>query len=112
MTTMDDDERREAAETIRDSVRLLRSRSPIGERLRSGAFRREHAGEALLRHPDPIMREIGRQLRDGTMRPSDVLRIPEYRDAFGRAAEQVRDRLDPKAVATELSRLTEKEQSW
>ena len=107
---MDDDKRRAAAESIRDSVRALRD-TPIGERLRSAAFRQEHAAEALLRNPDPIMREIGRQLQDGSMRPSDVLRIPAYREAFGRAAEQVRDRLDPKAVATELDKLAEREQA-
>jgi hypothetical protein len=111
---MDDDEdRREAAASIRDSVRTLRD-TPFGERLGNSDFRRQHAAEALLRNPDPIMREIGNQLRDGSMRPSDVLRIPEYREAFGRAAEQVRDRLDPTKVAAELAELAERseKESW
>jgi hypothetical protein len=76
-------------------------------RLNSLTARREHAAEALLRHPDPVMREIGRQFSDGGMRPSDVLRIPEYREAFGRAAEQVRRDLDPKVVAAQLRDLAE-----
>ena len=103
----DDEERRAAAASIQNSVRVL-SGTPFGERLRNPAFRQQHAAEALLRNPDPIMREIGRQLQDGSMRPSDVLRIPEYREAFGRAAEQVRDRLDPKQVAAELEALAER----
>jgi hypothetical protein len=103
----DDEERREAAASIRDSVRTLRD-TPFGERLRDPDFRRQHAAGALLRNPDPVMREIGRQLQDGSMRPSDVLRIPEYREAFGRAAEQVRGRLDPQKVAADLAELAER----
>jgi len=104
---MMDEDRREVADSIRDSVRSLRG-TTLGERLRGRAFRQEHAAEALLRHPDPIMREIGRQLRDGSMRPADVLRIPEYRDAFGRAAADARRSLDPKAVAADLHELAER----
>jgi hypothetical protein len=105
---MDDPEQRPAAETIREAIRALRG-TPAGERLRSHTQRTQHAAEALLRSPDPIMREVGGQLRDGAMRPSDVLRIPEYRDAFQRAAEQARDQLDPKKVAAELERLAERD---
>lgn len=105
---MMDEERREVAESIRDSVRTLRA-TEVGERLGSRAFRQEHAAEALLRHPDPIMQEIGRQLRDGSMRPADVLSIPEYREAFGRAAAEARRTIDPRAVAAELRELAERQ---
>jgi len=97
----------EFADDIRESMRTLRETS-LGERLTSRTARRERAAEALLRHPDPVMREIGRQLRDGSMRPSDVLRIPEYREAFGRAAEQVRRDLDPRMVAAQLRELAQR----
>jgi hypothetical protein len=77
-------------------------RSPLGERLRDRQLRRRHAYEALLRNPDPIMREIGEQLRDGRMRPSDVLSVPAYMEAFQRGAEQAQQRLDPREVAAQL----------
>jgi hypothetical protein len=89
---------------MRESLRTLAETS-LGERLSNPAARRERAAEALLRHPDPVLREIGQQIRDGSMRPSDVLRIPAYRDAFGRAAAQVSRDLDAKAVAAELRSL-------
>lgn len=95
------------SEDIRESVRTLRETS-LGERLNDRVARRERAAEALLRHPDPVMREIGRQFQDGSMRPSDVLRIPEYREAFGRAAEQVSRDLDPAIVARQLRQLAER----
>lgn len=104
---MDDPDERDVAAMIQDSVRALRD-TPAGQRLRSRAFRQEHAAEALLRHPDPVMREIGQQLRDGTMSPSDVLRVPAYTEAFQRAAVDARDRLDPQRIAAELSGLAER----
>lgn len=97
----------EPGDDIRESVRTLRQ-TPLGQRLGSLDARRERAAEALLRHPDPVMREIGRQFQDGSMRPADVLRIPEYRQAFARAADQVRRDLDPKVVAAELRDLAER----
>jgi hypothetical protein len=76
--------------------------SPRGEQLRDAGFRRRHAYEALLRNPDPVMREIGQQLRDGHMRLSDILRVPAYAEAFGKAARQAEERLDPREIARQL----------
>jgi hypothetical protein len=40
-----------------------------------------------------------------------VLRIPQYREAFQRAAEQARERLDPRQVAADIDRLAERSTS-
>ena len=86
---------------IADLVAELRS-GPLGERLADRRFRRQHAYEALVHNPDPIMREIGQQLRDGAIRPADILRIPEYTEAFRRGADRAAQRLDPERIADDL----------
>jgi hypothetical protein len=86
---------------IRELIAEIRD-SPVGQRLSDVNVRRQHAYEALTRHADPVLREIGEQLRDGRMRPVDILRVPAYRDAFQQAAEQAADRLDPTVIADQL----------
>jgi len=86
---------------IADLVAELRS-GPLGERLADRRFRRQHAYEALVHNPDPIMREIGQQLRDGAIRPADILRIPEYTEAFRRGADRAAQRLAPERIADDL----------
>jgi len=95
------------ATAILNAVRGLRN-TPVGERLASRSFRREHTAQALLANPDPIMQEIGRQLRDGTMDLADVLRHPDYADAFRAAAAQALERLDPQEVAQQMTDLAER----
>lgn len=34
--------------------------------------------QALVRHDDPVLREIGQQLSSGQVRPAALLAIPEY----------------------------------
>jgi hypothetical protein len=77
-------------------------RSPLGQRLRDRAMHRRHAHVALLRNPDPTMREIGEQLRDGRMRPADILTVPAYLEAFQRGADRAAQRLDPRELAEQL----------
>jgi hypothetical protein len=48
------------------------------------------AYDSLARHPDPLLREIGAQLRDGRMRPRDVLSAGAYRTVMLRALERIR----------------------
>lgn len=40
--------------------------------------RRERVYAALAEHPDPLLREIGQQLRDGLIRPMDLARDGAY----------------------------------
>ena len=79
--------------------------SPVGRRLRDVDFRRRHAYAALVRHPSPVMREIGEQLRDGRMRPIDILRVPAYREVFGKAARHAAARLYSEKIAQQLEAL-------
>ena len=46
--------------------------------------------DALAAHGDPLVREIGAQLRDGRVRPRDVLAAGAYRPVLLRALENVR----------------------
>ncbi len=101
---MDQEERAATAARIQALVTELHH-SPVGERLRDPAFRQRHVVEALLHNPDPVMREIGEQVRDGHMRLSEIQRVPAYRDAFANAAQQAAQRLDPKEIAKQLEQL-------
>lgn len=101
---MEGNENAAVAARIRELVAELDD-SPVGERLRDPSFHHRHVCEALLHNPDPVMREIGRQVRDGQMRISDVLRVPEYADAFRGAARSAAERLDPKDIARQLEEL-------
>lgn len=101
---MSTDDTRDPAATIRELVSELEG-TALGERMHDPEFRRRHAYGALQHNPDPIMREIGQQLRDGSMRPADVLRVPAYAEAFLRSTEDAARRLEPKKIAAELSAL-------
>ncbi|HEY3007461.1 MAG TPA: hypothetical protein VGJ63_05270 [Micromonosporaceae bacterium] len=46
--------------------------------------------DALAGHGDPLVREIGAQLRAGRIRPRDVLAAGAYRPVLLRALETVR----------------------
>jgi hypothetical protein len=101
---MDQEERAATAARIQALVTELRQ-SSVGERLRDPAFRQRHVVEALLHNPDPVMREIGAQVRDGHIRLSDIQRVAAYREAFANAAQEAAQRLDPKETAKQLEEL-------
>jgi hypothetical protein len=54
---------------------------PLQEEL---AQHRAKVFEALSRHSDPTIREIGRQLASGAMAPHELLKEPQYVDALRR----------------------------
>jgi hypothetical protein len=45
--------------------------------------------EALSRHSDPALREVGRQLAGGVLTPKDLLDHPRYADVLRRGASQL-----------------------
>lgn len=57
--------------------RLLES-SPRYSELADPDTRRRHVFDALANSDDPMWREIGQQLRDGRLRPRDLLGIDAY----------------------------------
>jgi hypothetical protein len=101
---MGEAERAAARQRIPGLVRELETAAPEVWR-REPKERRQRSYEALARHSDPVLREIGQQLAEGRMRPADLLRSPVYLDAFHAAARRVAKRLDPVAVAGELEDL-------
>ncbi len=44
---------------------------------------------ALAEQSDPLLREIGQQLRDGLMVPAELDRAPEYRDVLRRGVTAI-----------------------
>jgi hypothetical protein len=79
--------------------------TPLGRELRDPAARRRRTGEALLRSGDPVLREIGAQVRDGRIRLVDALRQPAYAEAFRNAAQKAAEHLDPHRIAAQLEEL-------
>jgi hypothetical protein len=75
--------------TIRDVVEML-ERTAYGPLLRDPARRRQAVYDGLARSADPVAREIGEQLRDGRLCPSDLLRSPEFRSFLDRGAASLR----------------------
>ncbi|MDG4780868.1 hypothetical protein O7614_14575 [Micromonospora sp. WMMD961] len=68
-------------------------RTPYGAVVRDEARRRQMVYESLASGPDPIGREIGRQLRDGDLSPRDLLTVGDYQGFLSRARTQA-ERLD------------------
>jgi hypothetical protein len=101
-TVVDDTDR--AAARIPELLSQLRATPPPGWPHDPRA-RRQRTYEALAQHPDPVLREIGRQLVDGTMRPADILRSSVYVEALREAAARAAQRLDPVAIAEKLEEL-------
>ena len=98
---MDDAERAAARRRIPELIRELET----AEWRSDPAQRRQRMYEVLSRHPDPVLREIGRQLADGRMRPADVLRSASYTEAVRAAAIRAARRLDPVILAAQLEQL-------
>jgi hypothetical protein len=91
----------DARTRIRHLLRELDA-TPAGRELLSPAARRQRAAEVLLGSPDPVLREIGEQVRDGRIRLADAIRIPAYAEAFSNAARQAAGRIDPERIAEQL----------
>jgi hypothetical protein len=50
----------------------------LGDLLRDDQRRRHLLATMMAEHPDPILREIGQQWRDGVATPRQLLSVPEY----------------------------------
>jgi hypothetical protein len=66
-------------------------RGPLGDVLRDDHRRRAAVYERMAASSDPLTREIGQQLRDGVLRPQDLLKDPEYRRFLDRCVERLRE---------------------
>ncbi|MEV1320025.1 hypothetical protein AB0J14_28560 [Micromonospora arborensis] len=73
-------------------------RTPYGSVVRDEAFRRQMVYESLISGADPVGREIGQQLRDGSLRPRELLAASDYHGFFRQARSQA-ERLDLDALA-------------
>jgi hypothetical protein len=59
---------------------------------------------ALIRHPDPLVREVGVQLRDGHLRPRDILSSPAYRGLVDGTLERLRRGADARPAEPATAR--------
>lgn len=64
-------------------------RGPLGAVLRDDNRRRAAVYERMANSDDPLTREIGQQLRDGVLRPQDLLKDPTYRGFLDRGVERL-----------------------
>jgi hypothetical protein len=65
------------------------SRLPIAATLSDPAARRRLVFERLAASDDPVAREMGQQLRDGTMRVRDMWAVPAYRQVLERGIRKL-----------------------
>ncbi len=72
-------EKAEAPRTIEDLHSAV-AEAPEFDELRDTATRRTRLYQLIAENPDPLWREIGQQLLDGHMHPSQVLSVPQYRE--------------------------------
>lgn len=63
---------------------------------------RQQLYRELAEHDDPLLREIGIQLRDGLIRPHQLLTSPEYDAVVAELLERLRQ-VDPEAVRRTLA---------
>jgi hypothetical protein len=63
-----------------DDIRAAMAKSPEFAELKDTSSRRQALYRLIAEHPDPLLREIGQQLRDGHLRPTEVLSTPQYRE--------------------------------
>ncbi len=59
----------------------------LGAVLSEPAQRREMLYAALTEHPDPVLRELGQQLRDGRIRPGELGSVDAYRSVLQRGLD-------------------------
>src|SRR4051812_30678433 len=96
------------------TAELLRrlSQLPAGQRLRDTRRRREIEYDRMASSSDPLIREIGQQLRDGAMRPIDIARSPHYRAVLDSGMHTLRE-TDPEqfreSLQAEVERAEEEE---
>lgn len=74
-------------------VRRLQG-TPLGDRLDSRDKRRTALFDMLANHKDPMWREIGQQLKNGQMKPTDLLATPVYRQHLLDGLEAAKERID------------------
>jgi hypothetical protein len=67
-------------EKAADRLLAAVSESPELEELKDTSSRRQKLYQLVAEHPDPLWREIGQQLRDGHISPSELLSTPQYRE--------------------------------
>jgi hypothetical protein len=85
---------------------------PVGQELRNTSRRRTVEYDRMAASSDPLIREIGEQLRDGTMRPIDIARSSHYRGVLDRGMRELQD-TDPEqfrqALEAEVEKAEERE---
>jgi hypothetical protein len=93
--------------SIKDLLDAL-ARTPFGAELREPERHRQRIYRELAEDDDPLLREIGEQLRDGVMRPHQLLDVPAYRAVVEQRLDELRQRPnDPEAIRQELAELVD-----
>jgi hypothetical protein len=104
---MTDDQRPSA--TL-DDVLAAVERTSYGELLHDDQRRRHELYELMAVSDDPLVREMGQQLRDGLLRPRDLLSDPDYADGLIRGCQRLGElAVDLDDVVTQIDELGRRE---
>ncbi|MGH3679673.1 MAG: hypothetical protein ACRDT2_05345 [Natronosporangium sp.] len=76
--------------------------TPVGAELSDPDRQLQRFYRQLAEHNDPLLREIGIQLRDGLIRPRQMLEVPVYDAVVAELLERWRQ-VDPELVHRELA---------
>ncbi|HEX6681444.1 MAG TPA: hypothetical protein VF062_01520 [Candidatus Limnocylindrales bacterium] len=84
-----------------DDVFASLERTSYGHLLHNDQLRRQELYELMAECPDPILSEMGRQLRDGLLTPRQLLDAPDYVEALQRGYETLGE-VDLNEIAAEV----------
>jgi hypothetical protein len=87
------------------------ARTSFGELLHDEQRRRHELFKMMADSPDPMLREMGEQLRDGLARPGDLLSVPSYAETLMNGCRQLAESgLDLDEVMAEIDEIGRREQ--
>jgi len=93
--------------------RLVENLATARSSLEQGAqAARQRTYQELATSEDPLLREIGEQLRDGTIRPYQMLTIPGYDTVAARGLDRLKEAdaaLDHEETQLQLVRLADEQ---
>jgi hypothetical protein len=97
-------EDRATAEDILAKVEL----TSYGDLLHDDQRRRHELYKMMADSADPMLREMGEQLRDGLLTPRQLLSVPEYWETLRRGYDSL-EAVDLDAIADQIDEVYERE---
>jgi hypothetical protein len=87
--------------SARELLAALADMGAAGAKLADPELERQRIYRELAEHDDPLLQEIGQLLRDGVIRPHQLLEMPSYQEAVADRLEAL-GQLDLDSARREL----------